>query len=509
MKNLKKALALFLCLLTLFSCFTAAVAAEEEKESYDHLPQVYVGGLGCGSIYYKDDPEKNSLFYPIDFSRVLGNLINSGDYIKQSLKKEDPQLLYDCVYSWLWDSFGMLALEGDGFTMSDEVAVDELTLKYNGNGEYAFDYDSRLDPVYVAGMLDEYIGWVLEDSGKEKIELVGSSYGTTVVMAYLNEYENCEEYIDSVVLCVPSVGGINFFGEIFSGELNIDPKALYNFLEDKLGMDVTGAYLEMLDKCGLLEVIIECFAIPALRASIYDALMQIIKDVIATLPAAWTCVQEDRFVSSLVNIFGEDYASPDHEYAGLIKQVIYYHNTVMVPRYDILKEAEESSIKMNIICKYGNAPVPASEDGNFAGDGIVELPVSSFGATTGMHNEKLPEGYTQALFPEYNMISTDGCVDASTGALPFNTWYIKGLAHGGKNEDYFKLINAVAYEDLDVFSSESHPQFLEVSKTDKERLVPMYKMFHFRETFIFEDFFRVIIRFLLKPITLIKNALMK
>ena len=159
MKNLKKALALFLCLLTLFSCFTAAVAAEEEKESYDHLPQVYVGGLGCGSIYYKDDPEKNSLFYPIDFSRVLGNLINSGDYIKQSLKKEDPQLLYDCVYSWLWDSFGMLALEGDGFTMSDEVAVDELTLKYNGNGEYAFDYDSRLDPVYVAGMLDEYIGW--------------------------------------------------------------------------------------------------------------------------------------------------------------------------------------------------------------------------------------------------------------------------------------------------------------------------------------------------------------
>lgn len=507
MKTLKKVIGVILCAVMLFTSVGFALASAEE--SYDHLPQIYVGGLGCGSVYYEDDPEKTSMFYPIDFGRVLGNLVNVGEYLKESLKKEEPDILYDVVYSWLWDSFGMLSLGKDGETMAEGMAVDEMTLKYNGDGNYSFDYDSRLDPVAVAHMLHEYIGWVQEDSGSKKIELVGSSYGTTVVMAYLNEYRDNWENIDSVILCVPSVGGINFFGEIFSGKLQIDPLALISFVEGKLGSEVISLVLQILNKAELLPVILDCLAIPVLKATVYDALMQIIKDVIATLPAAWTCVQDDDYISSLKNIFGEDYVDPDHEYSELISKISYYHENVMLKAYDIMEEATGIGIKMNIICKYGNPPVPVSEDGNFAGDGIVELPVSSFGATCGMHEEKLPEGYKQALYPEYNFISTDGTLDASTGILPFNTWYIKGLQHGGKNEDYFKLIDAIAYEDLDVFEDSKYPQFLEVPKEDAERLVPMLPMEDEKETTILEDVVTLAVKLVVLVVGKLKELIAK
>ena len=63
-------------------------------------------------------------------------------------------------------------------------------------------------------------------------------------------------------------------------------------------------------------------------------------------------------------------------------------------------------------------------------------------------------------------------MDASTGLLPFNTWYIKGLSHSEKNDAYYNLINTVLYEDLDVFTREDLPQYLEVPENDGNALVP-------------------------------------
>lgn len=501
---MKKIISVLLCILIVAGTFSFAAIAVEEDE-YDHNPQILVGGLGCAPIYCEDDPDKTSMFYPLDFGRIIGNLKNVGEYLKKAVEKKDTNLLYTVVYEWLWDSFGMINLGTDGETMVPGMKVDEITLKYQGDGYYNFDYDSRLDPVSVAHKLHEYIGWVQEHSGKRKIELVGSSYGTTVVMAYLNEYRDSWDDIDSVLLCVPSVGGINFFGEIFSGKLTVDPVALIKFMEGKLNLPEVALALQILNKAELLPVIIDCLMIPALKATVYDALMQIVKDVVATLPAAWTCVQDDDFVSSLTYIFGEDYKNPDHESAKLISKILYYHETVMMQSYDIIEEAADSGIKMNLICKYGNPPVPVSEDGNFAGDGIVELPIASFGATCVGHNEKLPAGYVQGKHKDYNFISTDGTLDASTGALPFTTWYIKGLQHGGKNEDYFKLIDAIVYEDLDVFTSETYPQFLQVSEEDEERLVPMLPMEEEKETSILMDFIMIFVKLAERIKTLFKK----
>lgn len=217
MKLFKKVLCLALTLLMLFSCCSTAFAAE----TYAHLPQVYVTGFQSANIYYEDDPEKKPLFAPIDTERILGNLNNIDEYLVSSIKNREPDLLYTCVYSFLWDSFGMLAMGPDG-SNSEGVVVEPTVLTHTGDGRYEFLYDSRKNPLDIVPELRNYIELVKAETGSDKIELVGSSYGVAVVTTYLGVYENDLDDLDSVLLCVPSVGGISFFGELLSGNFNVD-----------------------------------------------------------------------------------------------------------------------------------------------------------------------------------------------------------------------------------------------------------------------------------------------
>ncbi len=470
MKTLKKTICLLLSCLMLLSCFSAFAFAAD----YDHLPQIYVEGIDSKRIYYKDDTEQeHGLFYPIDGERLLSNLVKYEKYIKQAILDENPNILRNYLYLWMQDCFGMIALDKDGYTMSDEVMVNETTLNYKGNGKYVFKYDSRLSPVDIAKELHEYVGWVQQHSGSERFELAGSSYGSAIVVAYINDYPEMKQYIDSIVLCVPSVNGVEFASELFSGEINLDPDAITSFVEDSVSNDDIVLLLKVLNKTGTLGAVLEAAVEPALRVALTDALRDVIHDIFGTFPSMWSFVDHEHFYTALENIYGEDYADPDHEYAVLINKLIDYHERIMVNAYDIVETAVADGVKMNIICKYGNTTIPLSKNGDIMGDGFVSLEKASFGATSGMNNKKLPENYMQALYPEFNFISPENCIDASTGLLPFNTWYIRGLGHGEKSDQYYDLINTVLYDDLDVFTSDVYPQYLEVPEYDDEALVPM------------------------------------
>ncbi len=495
MKHTKKLLSIILAAILLVSCCSAlftAVALEKK----DHLPQIYVNGIGSRAVYYTDDPEKKSLFYPVDMDRFLGNLKRFGEYAGESLKNLDPNVLYNCVYSWLFDSFGMIALDTDGFTSVENVTIDPCPLDYTGDGKYHFNYDSRLDPVDLAKQLDEYVGWVQEHSGSDRFELVGSSYGTSIVMAYLNEYPESWQYVDSVVLCVPSLGGVDFVGQVFSGDFTFDAATVADFASISLGNEDLELLLSVLNKSGALQAIIDYFLDPALRFALLDAVRDIVHDVFGTLPAMWTFVQDEYFYEALEYTYGEDYASPDEEYAELISKITYYHEEVMVRAEELFEETTDYGIKMNIICKYGRPPMPLSEHGNYMSDGLVDVFDASFGATSSMYGEVLDKDYQQALYPEYDFLSDDGCIDASTGALPFNTWYIKGLEHGQKTDAYFNMINTIAYEDPDVFTDPAYPQFVEVSADGSGAIVPLTPSEPKKTTTLLTDFLRLMIRFL-------------
>ncbi len=488
MKIVKKCMALFLAVLMLSGCLSTGFAVFAEEK----LPQIYVNGIGSRKVYDKTDPDQISLFYPVDSEGMLENLKKFPEYAKQAVEELNPDLLYSCVYSWMWDTMGKAALGKDGMTSADEnVIIDPCGLDYAGNGKYYFNYDSRLDPVDLAKQLDEYIGLVQGHSGKQRIELVGSSYGTSVIMAYLNEYPEKLNIIDSVVLCVPCFEGVEFVGEIFSGQLTVDAQTLDDFVQVMLGNEDVDLVLDILYKCGALDIITDIVLEPVLYAALMRAVRDLARDLFGTFPSMWSFVEDEFFRDALVNLYGENYEDENHEYAALIKKITYYHDNVMVRGDEIFDNARENGIKMNIIAKYGRPSLPLSKYGNFMSDGLVSVENSSMGATCAPYRETLPENYVQSAYGEYNMISADRCIDASTGIAPLNTWYIRGLEHAEKPQVYYQLIDAVIYNDLDVNTDAKYPQFMEY---DGENLIPLRAIEKEKETTVLEDLIRLLLR---------------
>jgi hypothetical protein len=180
--RIKKIAALILvCVMTISVMPFSILAAERPTvtgrgETYDHYPQVMVKGFGasCVKIYYENDPEQKSLFYPIDEERLKGNLNNIGDYILKSIENKQPNVLRTIIYSYVMDSLGMLALNPDGTNM-EGVVTEPVGLKYRSNGRYEFYYDCRLSPADSCDALYECINQVFDETDAERIELVGSS----------------------------------------------------------------------------------------------------------------------------------------------------------------------------------------------------------------------------------------------------------------------------------------------------------------------------------------------
>lgn len=457
MKSFKKILCLLITIVTVFSCCSVAFAYESEG-----YPMVYLAGFGDTNIYYEDDPEKKPLFYPLDTDRVIGNLKNIDDYIIKSIKDKEPDLLYTCLYNYVWDTFGMLRMEPDG-TAVDGVVSAPIELNYTGNNRYVFSYDWRLDPFVIAEQLRQYILDVKEATNSDKVELVSSSFSANTALAYLKLYENELDDLDSFVFCVPSIGGISMISEVFSGELTIGPTSLKNYIAATEGMEFLGEFMDLLDEMGILQPLVESMVVPTLRAALSRALTDLSRNFISTIPAIWACVTDEYFEKAMIHMYGENYASPEQPYAEHIARVTDFHYNIKLKSDEIIAATKERNpdLHMAVVCKYGTAAIPVSKHETVLTDGVVAIELSSFGATCADYGTSLPADYVQAKHQEINMISPDRQIDASTCLFPYNTWFIKGLYHADQPDDYhYKVLPAIAYGDLDINTDPEFPQYL-------------------------------------------------
>ena len=63
-------------------------------------------------------------------------------------------------------------------------------------------------------------------------------------------------------------------------------------------------------------------------------------------------------------------------------------------------------------------------------------------------------------YPEYNFMSPEWNIDASTCAFPFRTWFIKNVGHSTSPGEYEVLSKEIIHDNIDVFTYENRPQFL-------------------------------------------------
>ncbi len=476
MKNtLKKIAALMLICIMIISAVPFSTSAAERPvvsgrgDTYNHYPQVMVKGFGASSvkIYYEDDPEQKSLFYPFDKDRFIDNLSNIGSYIVKSIKNKEPNVLRTIIYSYIMDTLGMLAFNPDGSNM-EGVVTEPVGLRYKGDGRYDFYYDCRMSPADSADYLYEGINQIFEETDAERIELVGSSFGANIVTAYMYEYKEQLNRVDTVLLRAPSVGGMNFLGELFSGNFNVSPIGLCDFVDDMAEEPVLSDFLYLMEEAGILEPLLNCFAEPVLRKAVYMGVADAARDLLATLPTMWVCIPDESFVPAMKFLYGENYNDPNHKYAELISKVTHYHCDIANKATEIYLDAENKNENLDvaIIAKFGNAAIPLTDGANTMDDGLVSLPVTSSGATCVTYGAKFADDYKQQKYPEYNFMSPEWNIDASTCALPFRTWFIKGLSHTENSSAYNAFSDRIIYEDLDVFSDPTRPQYLIMTGED-------------------------------------------
>lgn len=481
---MKKLISLILAILMIFSCAGSVMALDVDKivpttwKFGDRYPMIYIDGIVSKGIYYKEDTQmENPLFFPINTQMILDNLGKYKDILARAVLEEDINLLANFITVLADDCYGDIALKEDGYTMSDKVWVPETKLDPYGDaakeGKYIFQYECRHDPVDIASELKEYIECVKKHTGKDKVEIIAPSYGSSIALAYINEYPDFADDIDSLVISVPVVNGVNFAGELFSGKVNIDANALKNFLGGMVADEAVMALVATLVKTGALDFLLESLINPAVNEVLMDAIRNIILNIFGTMPSMWSFVDDRYFDDAITNIYGEEGSELRVKYAGLIERITYYHENILVRADELVNLAVKNKVKTSIVAKYGIDPIPLSKEGNFMGDGFVRLEVASFGATSSMHQQKLPADYKQANCPEHNHMSPDWCIDASTCLLPENTWFIKNLDHSTKNDGYYDLLYSIAYNDLDITKSEKFPQFLVVSEEDNALLVPL------------------------------------
>ncbi len=494
MKTLRKAVAILLCICMTFSfCFAGAVATdntvtisceEDLKNLNFDVPVVYIIGLE-GEFYKGLSTETEE-----DDERIWGF---PADLIVEVIFKNLPALLwnliindYDSLSSILGEAanelFGDFACDSNGKPNPDTgKKVKSHSELHDGVGyenAYEFVYDWRFDMSTIAAQLDEYINYVLELTGSDKVALVAMSMGNSVLTTYLYEYyytaENYAErnHIDSVIYLAGAMNGVNVCEDPFSGNIRVDSLSLMRFLHEVLNGNGLYTFLEVLYTIGMVDPLVKYVDNLTIEL-IEHGFNESVIGSIATIPGFYALMGKDRYEETRDFIFN----TPEKraKYAKIIEMSDYYHYSVQATNADVIQSLLDDGINTAIFAEYGFSMAPLTSDNARMTDGTISTYCESFGATCSEVDGTLGEGYVQAkeCACGKNHVSVDNQIDASTCKFPDITWFGKYMRHSSEKEYLCDWINLIIYSDEQktVWSYEEYPQFL--IATEEKTLIPL------------------------------------
>ena len=470
-------------LLTVLMILPLALPASAQKinpeESKSQIPVIRI--LGDGEPMY--DAEGNRLFH------IRSMFNESGEETEE--EKGDNAELYASVINVLMPFLidGLLNDEWDAYYENLQKEIGELTgdakLDCNGNPvegtgisetrqkfmdyasthnkkgskgyyglyDYHFWYDWRLDPLESADKLHTYIQAVKKVTKCNKVAINASCIGTIVTTAYVKKYGVSD--IQGIGYTGSLANGAEILSESISGKFDTNSAAINRILMDSayLGIfnfgDFINTTIDMVLATGVID-----FLEKDIRDNLYNKLVYGVTSALAlstfyTYPSYWAAVSAEDYEDALVHVFGENYADPDHEYAGLIKKIENYNVEVRQQFPEIIKSISAGGANFAAIAKYGFQILPICKSYDAVSDQFVSVKRASFGATTSTIYEPLEESYIlsrqQLGFGKY--ISPDKQIDASTCIYPDYTWFVKNSSHSEYTDYEKKLLYDVSTAD--------------------------------------------------------------
>ena len=421
--------------------------------------QVWVDGFGQALYYDEGTPEE----------REAGTIHTDG--ILPSLKWVALGGALSARYgSWLplaggigqvlYGLMGHLRIDENGRSVApigSHWVIDEAQAEDHKNEpEFWFRYDFRLDPFALAAQLNDFIETLLKKTGHSKVAITGHSEGTNIVMTYVSVYGT--KRLETIILANGGWQGLKLAGDLFTGQLALDPGAIANLIADlDDGSGLTRAGAELLRTSRLLDFT------PALGRFLADKLMDplfqtTLVPLLCTMPAVWAFVPAKDYQEA-VKILGDD-----PKYDKLRAGADRYQREVMTQSPALLKKARANGVKVAVIASYQFAPVPVTKDSYYHSDRLIDTASSSGGATVAPYGQTLPPGNSKYRSP-------DEVIDAATCALPEQTWFVKYNWH---NPDCLEALRQWIIHSKGYPSIRGNPDFPQyLKRTQDSQAVPL------------------------------------
>ncbi len=466
---MKRFVSIIMSLVLVFTCTGTAFAAEEN----DVTPLVIVRGLDFPALTVDLGTENEHpalTAKPGPIAAAVVNLIFS-----TVLMGMDGMV--NTICDFVDDLFADMACDKNGDTVAN-VSVKEYPLamsnypealaefKEYGQGEpgvvaeaadrlgaenvYYITYDWRLDPYTVAEKINKAVNLAVEESDKEKVNIICCSLGGVMTLAYFDEYGY--EKVNSCMFLSSTIYGSYVANDALGGKVGFDKDILNTFL----GYAVPDLQIlwKILDIVGITDALVN-FAnnlTENYKAQIYEETM---RDNFGTMPGLWAMVQPDEYEAAKKFVFGDDTA----EYAGLIKRIDKFQQ-FRLGRDEFIKKMMADGVAVTVVTAYNSPVIPVYERSYVNGDMVLETELMAAGATVAPYGKTLGDSY-KAKDPA--KLSPDRVIDASTCLLPDNTWFIKDAPHVPCNygselaEMLFWLMNYEGQPTVD--SNSLYPQF--------------------------------------------------
>lgn len=475
MKKLMKASVSIFLVLTMVFALAAPSLATAGKCDCGEDPIIYVAALGSATLYKDADTENEKVVFRPE----------TGDYVKMigSLIVPIVKLVIDGNYDDFGDSlvgavidiFGPLANAENGDSTPDITTKEELPTDPTHSLEhsYYFGYDFRADPLVVADDLNEYVEHVKALTGHDQVRFRASSMGGVMAMAYFSKYGSDD--VKSVIFQNCPIKGTAVAGALFCGEVEINPTALYRYASTAIttmvpgaGGDILQVLVKTLNFAGLFKGLTD-FAgglVDKLVGKVFDgALIPIFK----ANCGIWAFVPDEYYENAKKFMLGDN---PNEE---LVKRIDAYHYGVQQKADVILNGLIADGVPVMIVSATNVQRTPLVTAWKNDSDGTVDTKYSSVGATVADHAETFSADYSQVNTAcTHNHISPDNRIDASTCALPEQTWFVKDMMHCTTHDGHGELYRWFWENDdeiLTIRSNPAYPQFLQ-NDIENQKLVP-------------------------------------
>ncbi|MBO5935493.1 MAG: hypothetical protein J6Q94_08395 [Clostridia bacterium] len=373
------------------------------------------------------------------------------------------------------DSEFAYSIAGDiGETIAEEIGYENT---------YVFTYDWRLDPIKNAGVLSDYIENVKSETGAEKVSIISEGYGSTIATTYLAENEDtAADSVHNFVTVSSAFLGTSLVGDYLAGNTvneftNITSftSAYIRYTNDISDNPMTAFVTWLLNYIMNNEWELQqfCFEIEKILSIVnYTVDASGITAEIAKMPGIWALVPVSDYEDAVENIFGDDTDSELYEAIDAFKEYQYDYE-------GMLQYVKEEGVNISVVSAWDLQIMPLGKNYSVQSDGIIDTAYSSFGATCVDLNDvgeatKVTQMYEDGhkhvsttydmLTPWYAYGGICKYIDASTCALPENTWFIKNMKHGTfnweSNSIEFLIWLITAESERTVWQDAAYKQFM-------------------------------------------------